>query len=258
MEVIHLNPGETLYREGDESDHVYFIEAGAVEVRRGSAAALIPLATLGKGEILGEMGVIRGAPRSVTLVASTPVSLLKIQGASFLKAFGGADDVPLKLLRMICDRLSGANTTGATVGRDKAKRQNVAEIRLLGANRETQSFLGSTGIPIYHLPFEIGLAAGDTVILQRDRLELPVPGPSPQLGPGHFRIELGADGALSVRDLESQLGCIVNGRRISSFERIEQGPVAMLNEGDNEIIAGGIYSSVRFILSLHSKAHSAA
>ena len=73
-----------------------------------------------------------------------------------------------------------------------------------------------------------------------------------QLGENHFQIEVGPDGALIVRDLESWLGSVVNGRRISTFERFEAGAIANLNAGDNEIVAGGQWSPIRFTLRLSS------
>jgi len=73
-----------------------------------------------------------------------------------------------------------------------------------------------------------------------------------QLGEGYLQIEAGSDGVLIVRDLESWLGIVVNGRRISTFERFETGAIANLHAGDNEILAGGQWSPIRFILRLSS------
>lgn len=258
MDNVRLAPGEALYREGDASDHVYFIESGSIEVRRGAGPDEITLATLTKGEILGEMGVIRSAPRSATLIAATPVALIRIDGATFVKAFGGPDGIGLKLLRMICNRLSGANASAAAPRSDAASRQDIGEIRLLGASPEMRALLGPAGIIIEHLPFDVGLATGPRIVLDRAKLELPLPGPATQLEPRHFRIELGVNGGLMTRDLDSRRGCFVNGRRISAFERLAQGPSAPMMPGDNEIVAGGVYSAVRFTLRLRPKAVMAA
>jgi hypothetical protein len=55
---------------------------------------------------------------------------------------------------------------------------------------------------------------------------------------------------LVVGYLESQFGSVVNGHRISAFERMEDDPIAGLHMGENEIVAGGIYSPIRFTLRL--------
>lgn len=253
MRPVSFEIGEVVYREGDASDCVYFVESGAVEVRRGVGPDEVTLATLGKGEILGEMGVIRQQIRSTSIVAAEPTVLLRLEGKAFLKAFGGPDGLGLALLRMICDRLTGANKDiGGQSGPGHAMRQDIGEIRLLGASQEMRRMLGPTGVLIERLPFEIGLGDGPGMLMDPDRIALPLEGPSPQLGRRHLRIERASDGRLVVRDLESKLGSVVNGKRISSFERMEQEPVGDLIPGDNELVAGGVYSPVRFILRLRA------
>ncbi|MEQ9125687.1 MAG: cyclic nucleotide-binding domain-containing protein [Alphaproteobacteria bacterium] len=259
MRSVFLKAGAILYREGDQSDAVYFIEQGQVEVRRGAGAAETGLAMLGKGEILGEMGVIRGVPRSTTIVAATDTALAKLTGPEFLAAFGGAEGLGLKLLRMICERLSATNDGADAKKRGGyAVRSEVGEIRLLGASPEMQAMLGRSGYVIKALPFEIGRATAESQASDAHRLSLPIKGQAPQLSGRHFKIEIGLDGALMVRDLESEYGGIVNGRRLSNFERMELAPVAGLYLGDNEIIAGGIHSTVRFTLRLAKAASAAA
>jgi hypothetical protein len=73
-----------------------------------------------------------------------------------------------------------------------------------------------------------------------------------QLGEDHFQIEAAPDRALIVCDSERRLGSVVNGRRISTFERFEIGAIANLHAGENEIVAGGQCSPIRFTLCLSS------
>ncbi len=259
MQSVHLAVGEALYREGDVSEGVYFIVSGEVEVRRSVGADDVTLATLAKGDILGEMGVIRNCPRSTTIVAATDVTLARVDDAAFLQAFGGKDGLGLKLLRMICNRLSVANASvGAPPEKDQAIRSEIGDIRLLGASPEMSKLLGTAGVVITSLPFEVGRTPGGKTHASERRLDLPINSPAAQLDLRHFRIELGGDGRLQARDLESRLGCIVNGRRLSNFEKFEQVPVAPLLVGDNSIVAGGVYSPVQFTLRLRRTLTSAA
>ena len=107
MQTILLKEGDTLYSVGEASDFVYFVESGEVEVRRAdeSGGDPIPVAVLGRGEIVGEMGVINGVPRSTTTVAVENSVLAALDRNTFLKAFGGEDGLGVSLLKMICKRM---------------------------------------------------------------------------------------------------------------------------------------------------------
>lgn len=248
MQTVKLQAGDVIYKEGDQSDKVYFVESGEVEVRRSVSGSDVTLASLGKGQMLGEMGVIRDCPRSTTIVAASQVKLSVIERDAFKGAFGGDDGVALSLLRMICDRLCATNDAAHP---EPIEETDNYELRLFGGTPELQALLGAGGIEIKKLPFVIGLSKGLGVEFFEDHLGLPL-AESGQLGTQHFQIEAAADGGLVVRDLESWLGCVVNGARISTFERFETGAVASLRTGDNEIVAGGQWSPIRFALKVQN------
>jgi putative ABC transport system ATP-binding protein len=82
--AVSLEAGEVLFRRGDLSDLVYRVEEGEVEVLRpledeaASADASnreVRVATMGPGEIVGEMGPLFGLPRSATIRAMVPSRL---------------------------------------------------------------------------------------------------------------------------------------------------------------------------------------
>ncbi len=64
--------GKQIIRERDYSYEVLAIEEGSAEVWRDGKL----LATLGPGEIVGEVGVLSGDPRSATVTASEPMRLI--------------------------------------------------------------------------------------------------------------------------------------------------------------------------------------
>lgn len=255
MQSVHLHVGDVLYHEGEPSSCVYFVEDGEVEVRRRVGDDEVTVATLGKGQILGEMGVINRSPRSASIVAVSDVSLARIEGEAFIEAFGGRDGLGFKLLRMVCERLTAANSAmGEAADGDCALRRDVGEIRLLGDSPSLSKLLGNSGVVIKALPFEIGASPVDRVIVDKDRLALP----SKQLAARHLSIEHAKEGQIVVRDLETKLGGQVNGQRISIFEKFGRGMVAPLRMGDNEVIAGGVHSPVRFTLRLRPAKVAAA
>ncbi len=66
--------GQVLIREGDYATELIVIEEGTAEVLQGGAT----IASLGPGEIAGEMGLLDHAPRSADVVASSPMRLIKL------------------------------------------------------------------------------------------------------------------------------------------------------------------------------------
>jgi putative ABC transport system ATP-binding protein len=76
---VQLDAGEVLFRRGDPSDLVYRVEEGEVEVLRlredaDASSAIttseVRVATMGPGDIVGEMGPLFGLPRSATIRAT--------------------------------------------------------------------------------------------------------------------------------------------------------------------------------------------
>lgn len=251
MEPVALHFGEFLYREGDPSDAVYFIEAGTVEIRRKVGADEATVATLGKGEILGEMGVLSGSPRSASIIASSDVALVRLDSDAFMQAFGGPNGVGLKILRMICGRLAASNVAfGAPISPDMALRREVAEIRILGDSRPTSRMLGNTGVVVKSLPFEIGTAAGVGAIHDAKRLMLPLGQGEAASGAGRLRMELTHDGHITLCQRDVGAVVSVNGLPLKS--------AAALHIGDNLVVFGGERSVARLVLRLRRARNVAA
>ena len=93
MEPVAVAAGEVVIREGDVADRFYLIDEGSFAVTRlRSAAAGITgagavenLRTMGPGEVFGEIGLLRGIPRTATVTAGTDGALLALGGADFLE-----------------------------------------------------------------------------------------------------------------------------------------------------------------------------
>src|SRR5438477_428964 len=73
--------GQTLMREGDPPGPIYVICSGRLRVYRRDLTvvnAVVDLATLGSGEVIGELGPILGKLRSATVQAVEPTQVLEI------------------------------------------------------------------------------------------------------------------------------------------------------------------------------------
>ena len=77
--------GETIVRQGDSGDVVYVIAAGTVDVSHDGHH----LATLGRGEVFGEIALLRDVPRTATVVANEECRLFTLQRDEFLAAVTG-------------------------------------------------------------------------------------------------------------------------------------------------------------------------
>jgi Na+/H+ antiporter len=74
-----LPPGEYVFRQGDKGDALYVIARGAVHVLVGETLVDV----LGGGDILGEISLLTGAPRTASIRAATTVTLGRISRERF-------------------------------------------------------------------------------------------------------------------------------------------------------------------------------
>jgi CRP-like cAMP-binding protein len=66
--------GATLMREGDFSNEVLAIETGTADVLQGDRT----VASLGPGDIVGEMGVLERGLRNASVVTTSPMRLVRM------------------------------------------------------------------------------------------------------------------------------------------------------------------------------------
>jgi MFS family permease len=78
-------PGTEIVTEGEVGHHFYVIEDGEAEVSRDGQL----VATLGRGDYFGEIALLRHVPRTATVVAKTPTTLLSLEREGFLEEVTG-------------------------------------------------------------------------------------------------------------------------------------------------------------------------
>jgi Cyclic nucleotide-binding domain len=87
--ACRFRPGAVIVRQGDVADALYVVVAGRCAVAiagRARDLATWRAPTLQPGDVLGEIGLLRGIPRTATVTAVEPTNLLKIDGSDFLAA----------------------------------------------------------------------------------------------------------------------------------------------------------------------------
>jgi Flp pilus assembly CpaE family ATPase len=89
-----IHHGQQLFRQGDAADSLYVVVSGRLRISAADEAGHQKvLAFAAAGEMVGEMGVLSGEPRSATAVATDDTDLLQLRKADFDALL--ADDVDL-------------------------------------------------------------------------------------------------------------------------------------------------------------------
>lgn len=71
LKRVVVGRGEAVFRQGDESDSMYFVESGRLDVELElEGGKLLRLKKVGPGAVFGEMGIYTMAPRSATIRAA--------------------------------------------------------------------------------------------------------------------------------------------------------------------------------------------
>jgi CRP-like cAMP-binding protein len=98
-----VDAGHVLLTAGAPSRNLYLIVAGTAAVERDGR----PLATLGPGDVVGELGVLLDRPRNATVRAETPIEWLVLDRASLRSTIDEVPGLGWKLLQSVAARLDG-------------------------------------------------------------------------------------------------------------------------------------------------------
>jgi CRP/FNR family transcriptional regulator len=102
--------GTRVFHEGDSSDACYIVKEGSFRVtREHSDGRAITLATLGSGEIFGELAMLDGDSRSASAEALTDGELLALPASDFRSLLARHPEIALKLVAGLVRRLRAAN-----------------------------------------------------------------------------------------------------------------------------------------------------
>lgn len=102
--------GARVFHEGDESDACYVIRSGEIRVtREHSDGRAIALATLGPGELVGELAMLDGGARSASIEALTDVELIALSAADMRGLLERNAGITAKLVIALTRRLRETN-----------------------------------------------------------------------------------------------------------------------------------------------------
>ncbi len=107
--VRRCHKDEVIFREGDEGDCAYLIEAGRVLIYLDDKEHEVPLRIVGQGEVFGEMSLIDASPRSASCRAVTDCHLIVVSKQQLLDRIKAVDPVVRLLMQVLLDRLRSQN-----------------------------------------------------------------------------------------------------------------------------------------------------
>jgi CRP-like cAMP-binding protein len=103
-EEVNLDPGETFIHKDTFGDDMYIIVEGEVRVHDGDKT----IATLSKGEVVGEMEILSPAPRLVSASATTETRLFSIRKEAFDEVMADRYEIVQGVIRVLIQRLRAA------------------------------------------------------------------------------------------------------------------------------------------------------
>jgi CRP/FNR family transcriptional regulator, cyclic AMP receptor protein len=76
---VTIAAGTTLAAQGDNAYEFFVIEAGEAEVRKNGES----IASVGQGDVVGEIGLLVTGARTASIVATTPMTLIAMFSREF-------------------------------------------------------------------------------------------------------------------------------------------------------------------------------
>ena len=102
----NFDVGDYLFKEGDEGEEAYLIKSGQIKIsRQVGENDQRTIATIGKGDIIGEMALIDGKPRAATAICIEPVTVVVVTGELLQQRLAKTDPVVMQLLNTFTKRL---------------------------------------------------------------------------------------------------------------------------------------------------------
>jgi CRP-like cAMP-binding protein len=104
--TLTLGRREELFHKGDEAAEVYVVISGTLKALTTSASGDdVVFSILGPGDVLGEIALLGGTPRTATVAAVDPSELLIIDRRDFMAFLRSHPDVAIKLLDVLAQRI---------------------------------------------------------------------------------------------------------------------------------------------------------
>ncbi len=158
MEELRFEKGQILFRRGDVGARLYLVAKGQVRLaiasksRRGLSFQIAV-----SGDLIGEIAVLDGGPRSAMATALTPVTTYALERSVFQELWSTHPGISTAIIAFLCRRLRGASD------RLEATALYPMEVRL--ARFLLVALGGQQAPPGRRVPLELGFSQGELALL---------------------------------------------------------------------------------------------
>ncbi len=104
-DLVTLPAGTELIREGAKGSEFMVVVTGTGDVRRKGRK----VASVGPGDVIGEMALIMDAPRSATVTTTSETTLLAVTASAFRQLLRQSPQLRARVLEAMAERLRPAS-----------------------------------------------------------------------------------------------------------------------------------------------------
>ena len=102
---LTFNPGDSLFKQGDDGDALYVIMEGDADVLVDTPGGQITVATMGKNDFVGDIAVLCDVPRTATVTATSQLTTLRITKDLFFQLVCQFPQIAIEIMRVLAHRL---------------------------------------------------------------------------------------------------------------------------------------------------------
>lgn len=114
LELVTIEGGETLLREGDPADGIYLVLWGRLQARLGDDDNPTVIGEAGRGEVVGEAALLTDRPRGATVVALRDSQLLRLSVEAFEELLARSPMLLRPIAGQVIERLRRASAGEAS------------------------------------------------------------------------------------------------------------------------------------------------
>jgi predicted acylesterase/phospholipase RssA/CRP-like cAMP-binding protein len=106
LEITRIAGGTRLFAQGDAGDAAYLVLSGRLRVERPRNGRIEILREVGRGELVGELSLLTGAPRSATVRATRDTEVGRMPRARFDALIAEYPPLAIRITRMLAGLLA--------------------------------------------------------------------------------------------------------------------------------------------------------